>query len=125
MSEVQFFLNSSFVGSDSTVPYEAHLTGLRLGTNVINALAFDNFGTPSITATNVVIVQPPPPLVLRNPRLLVDTFGFRVEGGGNSLCVVETSTNLQTWIPVATNLPPFDYTNSRSTSESAHFYRVK
>ena len=125
VSRVQFFLNSTLVGSATGVPYEVLLTGLRLGTNVISSVAIDNLGTPSTSVTNTVIAQLPPPLVLHNPRLFSDGFGFRVGGGGNRPCVVETSTNLQTWIPVATNLPPFDYTDSRSTSETARFYRVK
>lgn len=125
VSQVQCFLNSSLTGSDASAPYEFTLSNLLLGTNFISLVAVDNLGTPSASVTNVVVVQVPPPLVLRNPRLLPDAFGFRVEGGGNRLCVVETSIDLQTWIPVATNLPPFEFTSTRSASESVRFYRVR
>src|SRR5207302_7809803 len=52
-------------------------------------------------------------------------FQLRIDGGVNRLCVVEASTNLMNWFPVATNTcsanGTFDLVDNTSTAGSQHF----
>jgi subtilisin family serine protease len=55
-------------------------------------------------------------------------YQLRVHAGPNRSCVIESSTNLTTWLPVHTNitsaLGTFDYTDSASTNAPHYFFRA-
>ncbi len=66
-----------------------------------------------------------PPLLMVSPKLLPDSYSFQVDGPLGQLGIIETSTNLSSWIPVATNRIPFEYTSPRSAADRVRFFRVK
>jgi subtilisin family serine protease len=53
---------------------------------------------------------------------------LRVNVGPNRSCVIESSTNLTSWLPIHTNTTSaagtFDYTDGASTNSSRYFYRA-
>jgi hypothetical protein len=51
-------------------------------------------------------------------------FSFTVSGSAGLPYVVEASTNLVDWIPVATNAAPFVFTDTNSASYNQRFYRT-
>lgn len=62
------------------------------------------------------------------PTVTITNFSLRVAGGVNRLCVVETSTNLSAWFPLATNTcgtnGTFDFSDSQTINFSRRFYRA-
>ena len=55
-------------------------------------------------------------------------FGFNFIGPSGSNVVIQASTDLQTWIPLQTNLlgsGPLYFSDSQSTTNVQRFYRVQ
>jgi hypothetical protein len=55
-------------------------------------------------------------------------FGFDVSGPPGSNVIIHASTDLQTWIPLQTNLlgsGPLYFSDSQSTTNRHRFYRVQ
>ena len=76
---------------------------------------------------NVNVSQNPssPPLAtLASPVRLIGQFSFTVTGASGQQYVVETSTNLTQWTPVATNTAPFTYVGGNLSQFSQQFYRA-
>lgn len=61
VSEVQFYIGTNFISSDTTSPYTATATDIPVGTYSLAARAIDNQGTPGISAPVVVTVAAAPP----------------------------------------------------------------
>lgn len=51
-------------------------------------------------------------------------FQFYVQGTPGDNCAVETSTNLVNWVPVFTNVAPFNFTDTNGMGLSQNFYRT-
>ena len=55
-------------------------------------------------------------------------FQFRVSAGPNRMCVIQLSSNLASWSPIFTNMPPtsgtFDFTDEQPASPAPRFFRV-
>jgi hypothetical protein len=54
-------------------------------------------------------------------------FGFNVSGPAGANVVIDYSTNLQTWIPLQTNLlgnVPFYFSDTQSSGDQQRFYRA-
>jgi len=66
VSQVQFFRDSTSLGTDTTSPYSVGVTSLAAGTYTISAVATDNLG---VTATNSItlIINAQPTVTLNNP----------------------------------------------------------
>ena len=105
------------------------------GNHLVSALVKDN--TPLVRndptnllsqtiswALNVSIPQ----LRLDSPRWLAGgKFAFRITGTAPQGVVVQSSTNLSNWVPVATNAlvgGQLWYTNSSASSSPRQFYRA-
>jgi hypothetical protein len=55
-------------------------------------------------------------------------FGFDVSGPSGSNVVIQASTDLQTWIPLQTNVlgsAPLYYSDSQSATNRQRFYRAE
>ena len=69
----------------------------------------------------------PPPL-LSNARIQSNHFAFQLAGQSNQVVVVETSTNLKNWLPLATNtfgIGPLPFTDPAPASLRMRFYRAR
>ena len=62
VTKVDFFTNSSFIGTDTTAPYSVLWEQVAAGTYNITARATDNSGTPTISSpVSITVTGPPPP----------------------------------------------------------------
>jgi hypothetical protein len=66
----------------------------------------------------------PPMATLASPVRLIGQFSFTVTGVSGQQYVVEASTNLTQWTPVATNTAPFTYMGGNLNQFSQQFYRA-
>jgi hypothetical protein len=63
-----------------------------------------------------------------NPPSRVSVFGFNVTGPSGSNVVIQASTDLQTWIPLQTNLlgsGPLYFSDPHSPANFRRFYRAQ
>jgi uncharacterized repeat protein (TIGR01451 family) len=97
------FTNSAQVYSDTTDPNPD-----------------DNSGAATLLVSSVVTA---PQLT---PHVSVTSGGFQLSVAGSSgqSVVIQASTNLVNWIPIATNVVPFNFTNLDSTNYPQRFYRA-
>ncbi len=62
------------------------------------------------------------------PTAANQPFQLRLSGGPNRLCVIESTTNLTSWLPVYTNTTTangtFDFADNGSTNSSRRFFRA-
>ena len=108
------------------------ITGLAGGTTYyFVATSYDSNGiesdfsnqitvtTPAVTNAPAVIASPTPQNVSVSGQ-----FSFDVSGDSNDVYVVQASTNLITWVPVQTNVPPFTFVDTIAGQFRLRFYRV-
>ncbi len=108
------------------------------GGSIIDSTAIVNLAEVSPTYSpddpangEIIITAVPTPLVITTHAALGFTngaFGFSVIGPSGSNLVIQASTDLQTWIPLQTNLlgsGPFYFSDSNSPANVRRFYRTK
>jgi plastocyanin len=83
VTNVQFFANTTLLGSDSTVPYSLHVTGLAAGWYRLTARATDDQGTTTTSAQVNLLV---------NSNRVVVTSGFSFVPNVLSLTLEDTVT---------------------------------
>jgi uncharacterized delta-60 repeat protein len=70
----------------------------------------------------------PPPPILSNARIQSNHFAFQLSGQSNQLVVIETSTNLKNWLPLATNTfgsTPLPFTDPAPATLRMRLYRAR
>jgi uncharacterized delta-60 repeat protein len=70
----------------------------------------------------------PPPPVLSNARIQSNHLAFQLSGQSNQVVVIETSTNLMNWLPLATNTlgsGPLPFRDPSPAALSMRFYRAQ
>lgn len=113
------------VGGTLTLTFQGNVPGTYTNGASVTATTTDpntDNNSAGLLAT-VSSVIPQPQLV---PYLGSTTGGFRlsVTNDANFTVVIQASTNLISWQPIATNVAPFTYTNLDSTNFSQRFYRA-
>ncbi len=96
------------------------------GTNIVSVRSVNYSGILSSIVTEQFFYVAPTNVELTISASGSGMFGFDVSGPSGLKVVIEASTDLQTWIPVQTNLlgsAPFSITNSATNSE--RFYRAE
>jgi hypothetical protein len=79
----------------------------------------------------IIIAVPPPPLAITTGAAFGFTngvFGFNVSGPSGANVVIQASMDLQTWIPLQTNLlgsGPLYFSDPQSTTNIQRFYRAQ
>jgi hypothetical protein len=79
----------------------------------------------------IIIIAVPPPLAITADAALGFTngvFGFDVSGPPGSNVVIQASTDLQTWIPLQTNLlgsGPLHFSDAQAPANVQRFYRAQ
>lgn len=127
VANVQFFNDNSLLGNDTTAPFSFALNNVAAGNYAFTARAQDNVGLFATSSViNVFILTN---AVLTSPARLSDgKFRFTVQGISGQTYTAESSTNLTSWSPFATNTAPastFNITDSTSSSVLERFYRTR
>ena len=133
VARVEFYLGSTQIGDDSTPPYTMTFTienPPATGTLRLTARAFDNLGGQSDSSpVEVRIGSVNPSSVSIQGRLLTGGSVQLTMAGGkiNDTFVVQTSSDLKTWTPLATLVKTGETVTTIDTGSvgvKARFYRV-
>ena len=110
------------------------LTGATNAILSLTNVQFTDAGTYSLVASNWsgTITSSPASLIvytnaagnLTTPVTLTNGFQFGVTGVSGLNYVVQASTNLSQWFSLATNQPPFEFSDTISTGVLQKYYRV-
>ncbi|MBI3415014.1 MAG: Ig-like domain-containing protein [Verrucomicrobia bacterium] len=125
----RFFIDNNFVAVVGDPPYQITVTNLSDGPHRLVVDTENSFNLPNFSSygdgRNITIV----PLLIQ--QALTDTnhsFSFLAAGRvAGKATVIEASTNLVTWQPIATNLTStnsFLFTDPQATNFSRRFYRA-
>ncbi len=117
-------------GGTLTLTFRANANGVYTNGATVSASTPDPNPDDNSVGVNIAVAPTPPPMI--SPLL---THGPGAGGGGlrfsvtndvGSTVIIQAATSLNppiTWVPVATNVSPFTYTNS-STTNLDQFYRA-
>ena len=77
-----------------------------------------------------LVVGAPPVILVNDPSFgfTSNRFGFKFSGAGGQVVIVETSTNLASWTPAATNTlaaTPVYFSEPYSGNFPQRFYRLR
>ena len=114
-------------GAKLTLNFLAASVGIYTNTARVDATTSDpNPDDDGGLATLLVSTATNPPQLTPSYNPITGAFTLSVTGVANQSVIVQASTNLVTgpWIPVATNIIPFSYTNTDSTTFRMRFYRT-
>lgn len=78
-------------------------------------------GAVAVAAAKVTVVTNP--AALTGMARTKGRFSFKVSGTTNAIYIIESSTNLVNWVPVATNAAPFNFLDATATAPQ-QFYRA-
>jgi len=125
VTNVQFFANGISLGSVTNAPF--NLTSAPLGTNTYALTAIATAGGISATSTppvNITVVSPVTTMVSPASSIANGKFLFSYSATPGLSYVVQSSSNLSTWLPVITNVPNGSQvlvTNNFNVNGSAYF----
>lgn len=130
ITNVQFLVNGSVIGSSSSAPYQATASNLGLGTYTLTAVASDNTGLRATNSINITVGQAPPSAVtISDPSLSGSTFSFSFGTQVGYTYVGQFTTMLaptNTW-QTFTNLTGSGATvrvTDSTATDSQRYYRV-
>jgi subtilisin-like proprotein convertase family protein len=127
-----YFPVATFPAPAPPVPYATNLSGLYAGNPngvwslfviddaAINAGAISNGWSLTLITSSPIALQPPQFGSLVNSN---GTFRLTITSPSYST-IIQASTNLVNWVPVYTNMPPFTFTDSNTSSYPYRFYRA-
>jgi hypothetical protein len=125
VSNVAFFVNGALFGSSQTAPFNVTDSSLAAGSYALTAVA--TAGGRSVTSAVVQItVVTPVSSMISSPKLAGGQFSFVYSANPGLSYVVQTSSNLADWFPLATNSAlggTASFTNTISSTEF-QFFRV-
>lgn len=105
-------------------PYTVHVNNLAVGTRVLKAIA-TNIGYEAPVSTNSVTITVVPPISVQRPRLVAGQFVFDAQVVAGWQTVVQTSSNLSTWVAIQTNTALSTVqTFTNAPTIGGNFYRV-
>lgn len=129
VTNVEFFANGNSLGSVTSAPF--NLASAPLGTNtyaitaVATAAGVSATSSPPVTVT---VVSPVTNNLSFAPGITNGKFLFTYSATPGLTYVVQSSSNLSTWVPVITNIPSSSsvpVTNNFKTNVNAYFRVVR
>lgn len=126
VTNVAFFAGTTLLGSAQTSPFQITSPSLTAGNYSLTAVATAaGISTTSSPPVNISVVTP---VAVSNsaPAVAGGRFAFRYSANVGLTYVVQRSSDLATWVPVATNVAagnPVAYSES-AVAAGARFYRV-
>jgi len=124
VAQVEFFANANSLGLATNPPFRLVASNLTAGAYALTAVATDN-GNATTTSSSVSITVKP---ILKNPaRPASNRFQFDLTGVTiGKTNILYASTDMQSWLPINTNLPSTTVTNlaDLTATNRWRFYRV-
>jgi plastocyanin len=128
VTNVEFLVDSTVLGDDTTAPYSAVTNGLAAGSHTLSAIAANSTGLTATNSVSISVVNPTPILLSAPASPSSASFQFNFTANAGLRYVVARSTDLtaNNWIPLATNLAgssSVTFTDINATVNPA-YYRV-
>jgi hypothetical protein len=125
VTNVQFFTNGVSLKSVLTAPFSITASNLTAGAYALTAVATASGLSATSTVVNVSVVSPVT-ISLSGASISNSQFRFSYTANAGLSYVVQSSTNLLSWVSLTTNIAPSSpvpFTNAVN-STGAKFYRV-
>jgi len=128
VTNVEFFSDSTSLGSVSSAPYNLPVNNLAAGAYTFTAVASDNLGATKTSAGVHISVVTPVAIVVSDPQRLSDTqFRFNYTANAGLTYVVERSATVSNFAGINTNIAgsgSVTFTDGNANG-SVNFYRVR
>lgn len=126
VTNVQFFADATSLGSVNSAPFNLTSSPLPAGTYVLSAVASTGAGILATSSPVNISVVIPENVSLSGPQVAGGQFQFNYNVNTGLTYVVQSSSNLLNWTPVATNTPattPMPFSTSLNP-QGATYYRI-
>jgi len=128
VTNVEFFRDSTSLGSVSSPPFDMPINNLAAGAYTFTAVATDNLGATKTSAGVNITVVTPVAIMLSAPQRLSDTqFRFNYTANAGLTYVVERSATVSNFAGINTNTAgsgSVTFTDGNANG-SVNFYRVR
>lgn len=125
VTNVAFYTNSVLVGAIQNPPFSIVANNLAAGAYSVTAVATSGGISSTSAAVNITVIVPAP-VILAAPAIGGGQFSFNYSTDPGLTYLIEVSSNMVDWTPIATNTPAG---NSAQFSDSfvpadQRFYRI-
>lgn len=126
VTNVQFLAGATVLANVTSSPFSTTANNLTAGNYALTAVASDNNGLSTTNSVNISVVTPVTVSLTNVFKLSGTNFQFKYFANIGLDYLVQRSTNLSLWIPIATNIATSNlvvFTDSNAIN-SLNFYRV-
>jgi plastocyanin len=126
VTSVQFLEGTTVLANETTGPFSTTANNLAAGNYTLTAIAQDSSGLSATNSVGISVVTPVAVSLSKLFKFAATNFQFSYSVNTGLDYVIQRSTNLTTWVPVATNVAasnPIVFTDINATNK-LDFYRV-
>ena len=125
VSNVSFFDGDTLIGSVAASPFTVTATNLGAGNYSLTAVASAGGISTTSSAVNITVVTPVA-ITSSSPKITNGQFSFSYSANPGLSYVVQTSSNLATWLGISTNVASGNLVHFTDTyrSNANRFFRV-
>ncbi|HSY43048.1 MAG TPA: Ig-like domain-containing protein [Candidatus Acidoferrum sp.] len=126
VTNVQFLESSTVLANVTAAPFSTTANNLPAGNYTLTAIALDNNNLSATGAVNISVVTPVTVSLTNVFKLSGANFQFSYSANPGLNYVVSRSTDLFSWVPLATNMAQSDpaiFTDVTATND-LNFYRI-
>lgn len=127
VTNVQFLVGPTVLGNKSGQPFSMTASNLAAADYVMSAIVSDNKGAKATNSVTIHVIDPSPVGIMSPTMASPGNFQFSYPADVGLGYVVESSVDLLTWTPIATNSPatinPAVFSDTNAPFDGA-FYRV-
>jgi hypothetical protein len=128
VTELTFLAGTNSLAVLTGAPFAYAWTNPPIGSNILTAVAVNNFGLSATSAAVNILIIPPRPSLLA-PAFTNHTLRLSISGLAGESIAIDRSTNLIIWQGVVTNVVPSggstNFTDVTLTNSSRVFYRAR